>query len=112
LPHEGAKQMWDMLYEFSHDDPQHHALAFCLIWWIPLLLIPLAWWVIARSWRKLTPERQWAVAVMLACPVCLSVMQLRTNWYLAGYWAPLMVYPLAVAGYSCLVFLIWLSYSK
>jgi hypothetical protein len=104
--------MWDIIDELLHRDPRHDALAFCLIWWIPLLLVPLAWWVSSRIWRELAVCRRWILGAVFLFPICLAIMQFATNWYLAGYWAPLLVYPLAVAGYACLVFLLWLSYNR
>jgi hypothetical protein len=101
-----------MLNEFLHDDPAHHLLAFCLIWWIPLLLIPVAWWGTSRIWRHLKAPAKWALVIAFCSPVFLSAMQLKTDWYLAGYWAPLIVYPFAVVGYTCLISLLWSSFTR
>lgn len=105
----GWVPFWDLLNSLLKDDPGHHALAFCLIWWIPLLLTPLAWWILSRTWSNLTRPGKWMLAAGLTCPLLLTAMQLTTKWYLAGYWAPLIVYPTAVAGYACLLCLAWLS---
>jgi hypothetical protein len=96
--------------ELMYRDPQHHALAFCLVWWIPLLLTPLACWVISLAWGRLSVRGRWMVAVELLCPILPAAMQLASDWYLAGYWASLIVYPLAVACYTCIVFMLWLCF--
>ncbi len=104
--------MWGLFDTLLHDDPQHRALAFCVIWWIPLMLIPFAAWAISRAWSRLTLSLRLTVVAGLFCPILLSAMQLGTHWYLAGYWAPLFVYPVAVAGYACLVLVLWLSFQQ
>jgi hypothetical protein len=104
--------MWPVFDELIHDDPQHHFLAICLIWWIPLLLIPIAWWALSRVWNGTDVGRRWMVLAVLLFPICVSAIQFSTSWSLAGHWAPLVVDPLAVASYACLIAIIWISFRR
>ena len=106
---ERGLSMWPVLDELIHDDPRHHFLAICLIWWIPLLLTPIAWWVLLRVWKGMTVRGKWMVLGVLLFPICVSAIQFSTSWSLAGHWAPLVVDPLAVASYACLIALVWIS---
>jgi hypothetical protein len=104
--------MWSLLDELLHDDPEHLYLAFCLIWWILLFAIPFVFWVFSRIWGKQTYRNRCELVAVLLCPICFTAIQLWTDWSLAGHYAPLLVYPLAVAGYASLVFLVWLSFRR
>jgi hypothetical protein len=104
--------MWPVLDELIHDDPRHHYLAICLIWWVPLLLIPFAWCRLSHMWKGMKVGRRWMVLTVLLLPVCVSAIQFSTSWSLGGHWAPLVADPLAVASYSCLVAIIWISFRR
>jgi hypothetical protein len=95
--------------QLVHDDPRHKDLAICLIWWIPLLMIPLVSWALSGSWNGMSLRLRWTTAAALLIPIGISAIQLTTSWSLAGHWAPLVADPLAVASYACLVILGWLS---
>jgi hypothetical protein len=97
--------MGGLIHELLHDDSSHRMLQYCLLWWIPFLLLPFAAWRLVRTWRKRSTRVRGLILFILVLSIIASIVQISSRWSLAGILAPELVYPISVASLGCICLL-------